>query len=266
MNGASTLCPSSHDGEMLCTGIKYNIYQGNYTFSGNGNYTFSLTDPERSEGICNVPNSENTPFILSGEMNILPLIGYNNSPQYSGAALISNTVGTISNYNPNAINTETDSLYFDFVLTSSITLPPASSSVTINHQTGQIIWDAPNVTCNYIFDVVVKEYRKVNGTAYYIGSTMQEIFTNNCSTTLSVKENNFEEKIILFPNPTSGNFTIFTPSENAEICITDLFGKQIIQTFSTQKNLNVQLEYNGVYFINVKTKSSSTTKKLVVNK
>ncbi len=111
VNGPSSLCPSGHDGEMICTNVKYNLYQGVYTFPGNGVYTYSISDQNKSAGICNVTNAVNTLFTLSGELTINPFYGYCESPQYTGAALMQNIVGVISTYNPAVINAQGDSLY-----------------------------------------------------------------------------------------------------------------------------------------------------------
>lgn len=70
----------------------------------------------------------------------------------------------------------------------------------------------------------------------------------------------------IYPNPTSGNFTIDLSSKNAEIQVTDIQGKEIIKLNTSQKLNKIQLDNNGIYFIIVKTKQGTTTKKLVVSK
>ncbi len=228
INGISSLCPSTHDGVMLCTGVKYNVYQGDYTFAANGTYAISMVDPNRDAGICNVANSVNTPFSLAGELVVNPVLGNDDSPQYVTAALIDNNVGTISDYNPNIINTSGDSLYFDFELGAGQTLPPASTSITINHHTGEIIWNAPNTICNYVLDVSLKQYKIMGGMAYYVGSTFQEIFTNNCISSLAINENNNSDEITLYPNPTTDIFTITSTNRIQSIKVFDVMGQCVL--------------------------------------
>ena len=75
-------------------------------------------------------------------------------------------------------------------------------------------------------------------------------------------ENN---SVAIYPNPTRGQFTIETDADNAEITVTDMLGKQIIKTTSTQKLTNLLLNENGVYIVYVSTQLGTVARKLVVN-
>lgn len=72
--------------------------------------------------------------------------------------------------------------------------------------------------------------------------------------------------ISLFPNPTSGRFTISLPMNNAEIIVMDFLGRQIIKKLATQKKTSIQLDNNGVYFVYVTTKHGTIIKRLIVNR
>lgn len=69
----------------------------------------------------------------------------------------------------------------------------------------------------------------------------------------------------LFPNPSSGAFTIQSPNEIKEIIITDLLGKQILKSQVNQYNQTISLPENGVYFVQVKSKLGSSIKKIVLS-
>ena len=70
----------------------------------------------------------------------------------------------------------------------------------------------------------------------------------------------------VYPNPTSGQFTVELLKENAEVIVTDMLGKQISKIQTTQKKMNWQLEDSGFYIVNVKTNQGTITRKLIVNR
>ncbi len=72
--------------------------------------------------------------------------------------------------------------------------------------------------------------------------------------------------IAIYPNPTSGQFTILLPIENATIIVTDLLGQQIIKKQVTLQTTNLQLDNNCVYIVYLITKQVTTTQKLIVNR
>lgn len=69
----------------------------------------------------------------------------------------------------------------------------------------------------------------------------------------------------IYPNPTSGLFTILLSSDTAEIIVTNMLGQQVIKTQTAQNIANLHLDYNGVYIVYLKTKQGTITQKLIVN-
>ncbi len=143
------------------------------------------------------------------------------------------------------------------MLTNVTGLPPASNSFTINHQTGVIIWDAPNTICNYDIDVILKQYKNVGGAYYYIGTTMQEIFTTNtCVTTLLLNETTVNNEIAVYPNPAQDNIQIALGTNKAEhIVITNVLGEVIktIENKTDNSTLTINLGdvKKGIYFVEI---------------
>src|SRR3989344_9263939 len=65
VNGSSSNCPSAADGVLIggcAVNIRMNVYVTSHNYDGPGNYIISMEDPNRSSGLCNVNDSENTSF------------------------------------------------------------------------------------------------------------------------------------------------------------------------------------------------------------
>ncbi len=109
---------------------------------------------------------------------------------------------------------------------------------------------------------------EVNGIAKWIGGNDFD----TCSVLQSVPQiNNELNNLIIYPNPTNGEFNLKLNSEiplETEITIfsingSKLFEKQFYQTNEIKIN-NLHLE-KGVYFVKIKTDKSIITKKLIIN-
>ncbi|MFA5781679.1 MAG: SBBP repeat-containing protein [Bacteroidales bacterium] len=77
-----------------------------------------------------------------------------------------------------------------------------------------------------------------------------------------------EDLIIIFPNPTGSNFTIKVPPATRQIKILNSVGQLLSRTcgIEGQKNLDFELAYNGIYFIQITMDKQVITKKLIVCK
>ena len=73
--------------------ITYNLYKGTHTFPAPGNYTISVEDPNRNNGVNNIPNSVNVPMYIETEIVINPFLGYNNSVQLLNPPIDQGCVG-----------------------------------------------------------------------------------------------------------------------------------------------------------------------------
>mgnify|MGYP001039443818 CR=1 FL=1 len=100
-------------------------------------------------------------------------------------------------------------------------------------------------------------------TATINGNYAVELTENGCVdttaciaiTTVGIVENSFEDLLTVYPNPTSGNFSVDLGDvyENSEILITDLSGKIIdLKTISQSQTLNLSIqEPAGIYIVSI---------------
>ena len=89
----------------------------------------------------------------------------------------------------------------------------------------------------------------------------------NCTSTLSIEEEQVNFELSIFPNPSEGKITITTDEEVTGIEIVDLNGK--VLRSRTGLKLNTITEdisdlNSGVYFIKVKTKKGNQIKKIIL--
>jgi hypothetical protein len=108
----------------------------------------------------------------------------------------------------------------------------------------------------------IYEFWTVNAGVLTIGQTTGiPVFCNP----VAVNDIVDELDINIYPNPTSGQFTIALSDNNAVITITDILGRTIRTVQTTQKSTSLQLEGNGVYVVFIQTKQGISARKLIVN-
>lgn len=88
------------------------------------------------------------------------------------------------------------------------------------------------------------------------------------NSTLGITEHELKNSIIVFPNPTPGEFKVYSKSDLIHsLEVYDIFGKSIFQTTVNGKFETVSLnQASGIYFLKVKTRQGVISKKIVLNK
>ncbi len=158
---------------------KKNLYIGYHTFPGPGTYEIVMEDPNRNEGVINIPNSVNTVFAIKTILRIDPFIGHNNSIKLNNYPLDKAAVGQTFIHNPGAYDIDGDSLVFRLDTCRYnkgkkipwFRLPDYSDSLYVNPQTGDFVWKTPTKIGKYNVAIRIEEWR--NGTK--IGFVLQDM-------------------------------------------------------------------------------------------
>lgn len=93
------------------------------------------------------------------------------------------------------------------------------------------------------------------------------------TTFIPSQNQNPQADFVIYPNPSSGIFTLNSTIASGEITIYNFLGELIFQLNIIQTNMSGQTstidlsnEANGIYFVNVKTEKESITKKIIIEK
>lgn len=148
----------------------FNTYVARHTYPGTGIYEILMEDPNRNDGVINIPNSVNTIFSIKTIMRIGSFSGTNSTPILLNPPIDNAGVGHLFIHNPAAFDPDGDSLSYELttctaengIPISGYTLPPASDILKIDPVSGDLIWDTPVDSGVYNIAIYVNEWR--NGT------------------------------------------------------------------------------------------------------
>lgn len=91
---------------------------------------------------------------------------------------------------------------------------------------------------------------------------------NYNSTTLGINDFSLNENIKIYPNPTTGVFSIQSKlDENIKIEIFDILGKQVLKTYNVGKginNINASDLSKGIYLLKLFNEKEASTQKLII--
>ncbi len=159
--------------------ISRNIYISEHTFPSTGSYSVTLEDPNRNNGILNIPNSVSVPFYLETVVVINPFLGANSSPQLLNPPIDDGCRNVTYYHNPGAYDPDGDSLSYRLVACRGYdgeeipgyALPFASNQISIDAYTGDLIWDAPTTQGEYNIAILIEEWRH----GVLIGSVVRDM-------------------------------------------------------------------------------------------
>ncbi|MEM7104785.1 MAG: T9SS type A sorting domain-containing protein [Bacteroidota bacterium] len=171
INGPDIDMDDIPDGEIVSASHKMSIYSTDHTYQSNGQYTVSMTDPNRNGGIMNILNSANTPFHLETTFNLDAAVP-DNSPVMLEFPIDKGVVGEPFTHIPNAFDSDGDSLSFKEIIplqdiNTEISsywyvdelMPGPNNQVFLDHEFGLFDWSAPQAEGAYTVAILVESYR-----------------------------------------------------------------------------------------------------------
>lgn len=222
VNGSSTLCPSTHDGVMITSNTKLNIYEVIHTYPGAGRtYVITVEDANRNAGICNIPGSVNQSFFLRTELFINPFLPPNSSPILLNEPLDIACVGECFEHNPGAYDMEGDSLSYSLSVCYANGVPifgytfPPGGNININALNGDLTWCSPDRICQYNIAILIKEYKLFRGTRYFVGSILRDMQIDVVSCANNAPQiNEVKDTCIVAGSNLNFNVTASDPNSN----------------------------------------------------
>ncbi|MEA1876239.1 MAG: gliding motility-associated C-terminal domain-containing protein [Bacteroidota bacterium] len=147
---------------------KRNKYVWEHTYPGPGTYQIVVEDPNRNQGVKNIPNSVNVVFSIKTILIINPEVGYNSTPVLLNPPIDKAALGYTFIHNPAAFDPDGDSLSYKLAICTGeggleikgYTYPPFTDSLVVNEFTGDLIWAAPADTGKYNVAMTIEEWRK----------------------------------------------------------------------------------------------------------
>ena len=142
-----------------------NIYEICYTFPANGSYEISFLEENRNTGIININNgnSVNIPFATKTLIQIGPDVGTNNSPVFLENPIFFTHANEVFQQNILAFDAQGDSLAYK--LTNPLQSKDENAlyflpeGFRINQISGEVIWDKPQISGEYVFAVQIQKWR-----------------------------------------------------------------------------------------------------------
>jgi gliding motility-associated-like protein len=172
INGPTGTCPSPATmGEVILNptgaqgGIKKNVYTCIHTYAGGGIFTVSASDPNRNDGIINIPSSVNVPFYVETVVTLSPFLGPNSGAVLYNPPIDNACVCKRFIHNPNAIDPDSqDSLAYALGVCKgangfNIVGYSIPQGVTLNEVTGDFIWECPTPQGEFNFVILIISWR-----------------------------------------------------------------------------------------------------------
>jgi gliding motility-associated-like protein len=164
-----------------------NIYKIVHTYPGPSVYRIVVQDPNRNQGVLNIPNSVNVVFSISTTVLVNPAMGRNSTPVLLNPPYDKAALGYVFIHNPAAFDPDGDSLAYKLTVCTredgkpieNYTLPPATHSIRVDSISGDLIWDTPADTGKFNVAIEIQEWRNGKRIGIVVRDMQIEVYSTN---------------------------------------------------------------------------------------
>lgn len=162
-----------------------NTYKVTHTFPGPGIYRVVVQDPNRNQGVVNIPNSVNVVFSIQTLLTVNPAIGFNQTPILLNPPYDKAAKGYLFIHNPAAFDPDGDSLSYKLTVCTredgrpieNYTFPPATNKFYVDSVSGDLVWDTPADTGAYNVAIEIQEWRDGKKIGVVVRDMQIDVFT-----------------------------------------------------------------------------------------
>ena len=171
----------------LPNNYRRNVYKITHTYPGPGVYRIVVQDPNRNEGVKNIPNSVNVVFSISTILTVNPAMGRNSTPVLLNPPYDKAAFGYVFIHNPAAYDPDGDSLSYKLTVCTredgkpieNYTLPPATHSIRVDSISGDLIWDTPADIGKFNVAMEIQEWRNGKKIGVVVRDMQIEVYSTN---------------------------------------------------------------------------------------
>jgi hypothetical protein len=261
--------------------VKYNVYSIIHQYPGVGNYLISSFDPNRNQGVHNIPNSVNQPFYLESLLIINSISANNSSPVLTNPPINQATVGVCFYYNVGAIDADGDSLSYE--LTPCRTIGGQSvngyfypetgfaGTFSINALTGLLTWCTPQLLTEYNIAILVKEWRKnTSGVPQLMGYVLRDMQILVRYGVVGIQRTSYSSEIRVFPNPFEERLEVDLQGrsyEKLESSIYTMYGELVFSSVHKKvqgsRSFNLNTLNAGTYILSIQAGDEIFRQKII---
>jgi hypothetical protein len=97
--------------------------------------------------------------------------------------------------------------------------------------------------------------------------------SENCYAATRIRQNpqatatnniRFESELNVFPNPSAGRFAVTNPFDNGTLTVYDVLGHQILKEKMSDKQMHINIEKAGIYYLHVSNNNTTLRKAITV--